>query len=77
MSVRPRVNREMRLNDAGEIARRCWEDIPHHFPRVVLDAVMVMPNHVHGVIVIREYILTNPARWSEDENNPVLLNPKP
>ena len=26
---------------------------------------------------IREYILTNPARWSEDENNPVLLNPKP
>jgi len=21
---------EMRLNDAGEIARRCWEDIPDH-----------------------------------------------
>ena len=48
------ANGEMRLNDAGEIARRCWEDIPYHFPRVVLDAVMVMPNHVHGIIVITE-----------------------
>ena len=26
------VNGEMHLNDAGEIARRCWEDIPHPFP---------------------------------------------
>jgi hypothetical protein len=46
------VNGEMRLNDAGEIARRCWEDIPHHFPLVELDAFVVMPNHVHGIILI-------------------------
>jgi putative transposase len=47
------VNGEMHLNDAGEIARRCWEDIPHHFPLVELDAFAVMPNHVHGIIVIQ------------------------
>jgi putative transposase len=47
------VDGEMRLNAAGEIARRCWEDIPHHFPLVELDAFVVMPNHVHGIIVIR------------------------
>jgi putative transposase len=47
------VNGEMHLNDAGEIARRCWEDIPHHFPLVELDAFVVMPNHIHGIIVIR------------------------
>ena len=46
------VNGEMRLNDASEIARRCWEDIPDHFPLVELDAFVVMPNHVHGIIVI-------------------------
>lgn len=45
-------NGEMHLNDAGEIARRCWEDIPHHFPSVELDAFVVMPNHMHGIIVI-------------------------
>jgi putative transposase len=47
------VNGGMWLNDAGEIARRCWEDIPHHFPRAVLDAGIIMPNHIHGIIVIQ------------------------
>jgi REP element-mobilizing transposase RayT len=46
------VNGEMHLNEASEIAQRCWEDIPHHFPLVELDAFVVMPNHVHGVIVV-------------------------
>ena len=37
----------------SETARRCWEAIPEHFPAVELDAFVVMPNHVHGVIWIR------------------------
>jgi putative transposase len=153
------VNGEMRLNEAGEIARRCWQDIPDHFPLIELDAFVLMPNHVQGIIVIhesckgeaseplgslntrmgvadasplrqrpngtqsgslsaivqnfksvstrkmnaacrapgtpvwlrnyyehvvrndddlqaiRKYILGNPARWDEDENNPALTNP--
>jgi putative transposase len=43
----------MRLNEAGEMARRCWEDIPTHFPYAALDAFVIMPNHIHGVIVIQ------------------------
>jgi putative transposase len=46
------VNGDMRLNDAGEVARCCWEEIPVHFPFVELDTFMIMPNHVHGVIVV-------------------------
>ena len=46
------VNGEMHLNEAGEIARRCWEDIPTHFPVVELDAFVIMPNHMHGIVVI-------------------------
>lgn len=46
------VNGEMRLNEAGEIAQRCWENIPHHFPLVELDAFVIMPNHFHGIVVI-------------------------
>ena len=47
------VNGEMRLNEAGEVARRCWEDIPHHFHHVVLDAMVIMPNHVHAILMIQ------------------------
>ena len=47
------VNEEMVLNDFGKIADECWRAIPDHFPFVELGAYVVMPNHVHGIIVIR------------------------
>ena len=46
------VDGEMRLNDAGRIADQCWRDIPAHFPHVKLDACVIMPNHVHGILWI-------------------------
>lgn len=42
----------MDMNDAGKVVQRCWEAIPGHYPHVVVDAFQVMPNHVHGIIVI-------------------------
>lgn len=42
----------MHLNAAGMVAQTAWSAIPVHFPLVRLDAFVVMPNHVHGVIVI-------------------------
>jgi putative transposase len=45
---------EMICNDAGSIANKCWSDIPAHFPNVILDSYIVMPNHVHGIIFITE-----------------------
>ncbi|MCZ7542020.1 MAG: transposase [Anaerolineae bacterium] len=46
------VDSAMQLSGFGEIVQDCWFDIPAHFPYVELDAFVVMPNHVHGVIVI-------------------------
>ncbi len=46
----------MRLNAFGDIVRACWDDLPSHYAHIELDAFVVMPNHVHGII-----ILENPA----------------
>ncbi len=48
------VNREMRLNDAGQVVQQCWDNIPTHFPHVELDEFVVMPNHVHGIVMIMD-----------------------
>jgi hypothetical protein len=48
------VNAEMQLNDFGKIADECWRAIPEHFPNLELGAYIVMPNHVHGIIIIME-----------------------
>jgi REP element-mobilizing transposase RayT len=43
---------EMRLSEMGKIAQKCWAEIPEHFPFVKLDEFVVMPNHIHGIIII-------------------------
>mgnify|MGYP005856786213 CR=1 FL=1 len=43
---------EMHLNEVGRTVEGCWLRIPDHFPGVELDAFVVMPNHVHGILVI-------------------------
>ena len=43
---------QMRLNDIGQIATDCWQDIPEHFRNAGLDEFVVMPNHIHGIIII-------------------------
>ncbi len=37
----------------GRIVDECWRALPSHFPNIALDAFAIMPNHVHGIIVIR------------------------
>lgn len=34
------------------VVHLCWNDLPDHYPNVELDEFVVMPNHVHGIIVI-------------------------
>jgi putative transposase len=43
----------MTLNDAGLAVNLCWLAIPDHFPAVELDAFIIMPNHVHGILSIQ------------------------
>lgn len=45
---------KMELNDFGKIAEMCWHEIPQHFKNVQLDAFVIMPNHIHGIIIINE-----------------------
>ena len=44
---------EMELNEAGRLVLAAWEDLPAHYAHVGLDAFVVMPNHIHGIIVLR------------------------
>jgi len=38
----------------GLIAQECYVQIPRHFPRVMLDTYVVMPNHIHGIVIIAQ-----------------------
>ncbi len=49
------VEDEVRLSSIGIIAKRCWDEIPKHFPMAELDEYIVMPNHIHGIIVLNDH----------------------
>ncbi len=48
-----RVEEEkMNLNHYGEIVNQCWYELPKHYLNCSLDSFVIMPNHIHGIIVI-------------------------
>ena len=54
----------MILNDLGKIAGECWRAIPEHFPFVETGACVIMPNHVHGIIVINHNVGATHAKFT-------------
>ena len=45
-------NDEMQLTNLGQIVEEHWRVIPEHFPNVELGTFVVMPNHIHGIIIL-------------------------
>lgn len=43
---------EMRLNAAGRMAHGTWDELPSFYRGIVVDAFVVMPNHIHGIIAL-------------------------
>ncbi len=42
------------LSEIGKTVNNCWFEIPQHFPNVILDEFIIMPNHIHGIIQITD-----------------------
>ena len=48
------IDEKMVLSELGQIAHNIWMEIPLHFHNVMLDEMVVMPNHIHGIITITD-----------------------
>ena len=43
---------KMQLNAAGQMVQAVWDELSTHYRSVETDLFVVMPNHIHGVIVL-------------------------
>ena len=48
------VDGVMMMNETGHMVQECWSAIPDHFDMVELAESIVMPNHIHGIVIIRD-----------------------
>ena len=65
-------NEIMVLNEIGKTADIYWKQIPIHFANVELDYFVVMPNHIHGIVIINTLVETGHA--PSLRNKPTLSN---
>jgi len=54
-------NSKMKQNMLGKIAEKYWKDITNHYTICELDYYVIMPNHIHGIIIIDPDVETEHA----------------
>lgn len=60
------LNGVMQLNPAGKMVETIWREIPAYYKRIFLDEFIIMPNHLHGIVILED------TTGYEDER---LINP--
>jgi REP element-mobilizing transposase RayT len=62
------INSEISLSRMGKIVEKYWKEIPQHYPFVSVDAFIIMPNHIHGIIIDKTIETQNFASLQHDNN---------
>ncbi|MDD5770587.1 MAG: transposase [Candidatus Gracilibacteria bacterium] len=67
------IDGKMILNEIGKIAEKYYLEITKHFPFVILDEFVIMPNHIHGIIIIDKsgFVETRQCLVSTDNENKI------
>jgi REP element-mobilizing transposase RayT len=47
------IHTKTKLNDVGKMIDYWWNELPKHFENIELDDYVIMPNHIHAIIIIR------------------------
>ncbi len=68
------VHGKMDLSAIGHFANSCWHEIPNHFPFVELGEFVVMPNHVHGILILNGNDAVGPGHALALHANPRYQN---
>lgn len=65
------IRGEIQLSKIGSIVDNVWLSIPEHFPHVTAEVYQIMPNHIHGIIVIVGARHAVPLQGIENFGKPV------
>jgi len=62
----------MILNSFGNIAESVWLELPKHFPNLQLDEFIVMPNHLHGIIMLSNHLSNSEGILEKNEPSHIV-----
>lgn len=62
----------MQLNELGQIAEKYWMEIPTQYPYIELGNFVIMPNHMHGILIINKSDAILSPSAGNFESRPIL-----
>lgn len=68
------VDGKMRLNDAGLMINNVWNEIPKWYPGVDIDEYAVMPNHFHGIVILKNYDVGAPPCGRPEPRDTIMIH---
>ena len=68
------VDGKMVLNELGKAANDSWRAIPQHHKNVEIDIYVIMPNHVHGIIILNN--ISKDVACNVSTNKMSIISPK-
>jgi REP element-mobilizing transposase RayT len=71
------INNVMILNEFGIVVEYTWNDLPNHNKHIHLDNYVIMPNHIHGIILINNHGLEFNIVGAGSEPAPTSSEPAP
>ena len=66
------IEGRMVLTGSGEMVESVWHRLPEHYPGVVVDTFVVMPNHIHGIVIL---VGAGPRACPQDPGQPQGVAP--
>lgn len=55
------IDRTVAINEVRIMIDNWWNELPEKFPNIILDQYIIMPNHLHGIIMIQSSIGERPT----------------
>jgi REP-associated tyrosine transposase len=68
------VDSKIELNNAGWMIQTVWDELPQYYQRFDVDVFQIMPNHIHGIIVIVG-VEADPCTHPDDIGQPQGIAP--
>lgn len=66
-------NAQMNLSNIGVLADVFWHEIKNHAKNVMLDAFVVMPDHIHGILILTGNDGEHGEHGEHEESNPQTI----
>ena len=68
------IKEKMKLSTIGKVAKRYWLRIPENYMNVELDEYTIMPNHIHGILIIKNKCRNTPWHVPTKNLHPLVKN---